>query len=55
MSDYEFSFVVENMTREQANALGDLIVLFAELNNLLCGGNVHGNEIKEVEDDNPKG
>ncbi len=53
--DMKFEFVVEGMTREQANALGDVIVLFAEIYNLLCGGNVHGNEIKpeEVEDDNP--
>lgn len=52
--DMKFEFVVENMTREQANALGDVIIFAVELWGLVCGGNVSGIELKpeEVEDDN---
>jgi hypothetical protein len=47
MADMKFEFVVENMTREQANVLGSNIIDTVELLGLVCGGNVHGMELKE--------
>jgi hypothetical protein len=45
--DMKFEFIVENMTRKQANVLGSNIIDTVELLGLVCGGNVHGMEVKE--------
>ena len=44
MSDYKFEFVVEGMTKEQADELGNMIIQAVESIGLICGGNTHGVE-----------
>ena len=46
MADMKFEFVVEGMTREQADELGNMIIQAVESIGLICGGNVHGMELK---------